>query len=783
MKLLERIRSQPAWQSEDPSVRIAAVRGLDDDAADLLIEIAREDSAPEVRLAAVEQMPNLRTLVRFLQDPGDDAAARAEAVEGVRETLIEAADDIDLTGAFEVLTDADAVARIARSAKSEVVARAALERVTDEARLGSIARRAQRADVAVEAVARIAGRDELQAVAVKAERKGPALAACERLSASAPDEAALDLIARTAHSKAAGRWARAQLEARAEPDEPETPAEPEPGPDIGVAECERLESLAGSTTDLEQGRRDFDAVLETWSNLDGPVDPAIGARFAEARTAAEDRLLALDRTAVEARREAEQQAAEAAEAKAVEEAQRQAAAAEAEQRRQAAVAEEEQRKREAAEAKAARKQEARDNLKQLETLLDRVATVMAGDKGVSLGEAERLLRDARHALKEMPPLPSRHDREAITRKLRARVTKLTVTVRELREFADWQQWANLGVQETLCREMEALASGDGSQKDDAALAGTFSDIMKRWRQAADVPKARGQALWERFKAAHDQVYPRCEAYFAARKEEQAKNLKRRRELVEEAERLANSTDWVKTAERMTELQQEWKGLGPAPFGAQRKLWDRFRKASGAFFERRKADLAERKQVWADNYAAKVALCERVEALADAEDLAAAINEAKQAQTEWKSVGPVKRSRSDAIWKRFRAACDVLFDRHKERRKDRKPPAPDGMDVEQQLAELKALCDRAEKLLPDDQPASGEASPESPAQLLARQWRERMASNTIGQQGDRVARQRAARDEVKRLVAARRRLGSIRSADAAALDRRFQRACDRAFRTS
>ncbi len=783
MKLLERIRSQPAWQSEDPSVRIAAVRSLEDEAVDLLIEIAREDSAPEVRLAAVEQMPNLRTLVRFLQDPGDDAAARAEAVEGVRETLIEAADDIDLTGAFEVLTDEDAVARIARSAKSEVVARAALERVTDEARLGSIARRAQRTDLAVEAVARIASRDELLAVAVKAELKGPALAACERLSEAAPDEATLDLIARTAHSKAAGRWARAQLEACAEPDEPEAPAEPEPGPDLGVAECERLESLAESTTDLEQGRRDFDAILETWSNLDGPVDPAVGARFAEARTAAEDRLLALDRTAVEARREAEQQAAEAAEAKAVEEAQRQAAAAEAEQRRQAAAAEEEQRRLEAVEAKAARKQEARDNLKQLETLLDRVATVMAGDQGVSLGEAERLLRDARHALKEMPPLPSRHDREAITRKLRARVTKLTVTVRELREFADWQQWANLGVQETLCREMEALASEDGSPKDDAALAAAFTDLMKRWRQAADVPKARGQALWERFKAAHDQVYPRCEAYFAARKEAQAKNLKRRRELVEEAEQLASSTDWMKTAERMTELQKEWKELGPAPFGAQRKLWDRFRKAGGAFFERRKADLAERKQVWADNYAAKVALCERVEALADAEDLAAAINEAKQAQTEWKAVGPVKRSRSDAIWKRFRAACDVLFDRHKERRKDKKAPAPDGMDVEQQLAELKALCDRAEKLLPKDQPAPADIARESPAQLLARQWRERMASNTIGQQGDRAARQRAARDEVKRLVAARRRLGSIRSADAKALDRRFQRACDQVFRAS
>ena len=747
-------------------MRVSAVRGLDDDAGSLLIEIAREDSAPEVRLAAVEQMPNLRTLVAFLRDPGDDAAARAEAMEGVRATLIEAADDIDMTDAFEVLTDERDLAAVARSAKSEVVARAALERVTDEATLGSIARRATRTDMAVAAVARIASGEELLAVATKAELKGPAVAACERLAAGTVDAATLDLIARNARSKASVRWARVELEERAEPDEPESAPAPEPDPTVGVAACERLESLAVSMTDLGQGRWDLDDILETWSNLDGPMAAEVGERFAQARTAVEDRLLALDHMAVEARRAAEQQAAEAAAEAAAEKA-----------RRQAAAAEEAERRRTAADVKAARKQEARDNLTQLEGLLDRVATVMAAEKTVSLGEAERLLRWARQALKEMPPLPSRHDREAITRKLRDRVSKLTITVLELREFADWQQWANLGVQESLCREMEVLGSEDGAQKDDAALASAFTDIMKRWRLAADVPKERGQPLWERFKAAHDRVYPRCEAYFTAQKEAQAKNLKRRRELVEEAEQLAESTDWLKTVERMAELQQEWKALGSTPYKAQRKLWDRLRAASGTFFARRKADLADRKQVWAENYAKKMALCERIEGLADAEDLTAAIDEAKRAQTEWRAIGPIRRSKSEAVWKRFRAACDVLFDRLKEGKR----PAPPAIDPSQQLTRLKELCEQAEKLLPAGMATSNDTAVASPAELLARKWRERMAANTMGQRADDIARQRAAHDEVKRLVAARRRLGSVGGGDAVALDRRFQRACDQVFR--
>ena len=97
--------------------------------------------------------------------------------------------------------------------------------------------------------------------------------------------------------------------------------------------------------------------------------------------------------------------------------------------------------------------------------------------------------------------------------------------------------------------------------------------------------------------------------------------------------------------------------------------------------------------------------------------------------------------------------------------------------------MNELCERAEKLLPEGQTAPEDSSRESPAERLARQWRERMASNTIGQRGDAAARQRAARDEVKRLVAARRQLGSVRGKGASALDRRFQRACNQVFRAS
>lgn len=976
MKLLDRLRAQPGWQSDDPAVRIDAVRELGGDARELLLEIARHDHDAEVRRAAVDAMPDLATLVEFLRDPGDDAAARAEAVAGVRETVIETTDPEVAAGALAALTDERDLAAVARAAKTETVARAALDRLAADKAIGVVARRAVRVGIALDAVRRLTDRGELIAVTSNADDKGPALAAFERLTADdALDESTLETIARRARHKTVARRARAALGGQTAAPE----AEPGDGPAPGVDLCETLESLAKSMTTLEEGRRALDLAVQDWARLDGPVDGAVGERFAAARRGIEDRLLALDATMVEARRAGEElaaaesvrealcermeslagvdaldglrqvraewegldagpqtgdgppqsldrlterfeAAASACEARHAEFLRRrervetlQELVAELEQlvaedapangearwsalekawrrersamsrddnspdaesdsalaaltERKAAV--DARRRAARAEASASRDQAARDNLARLEERVARIEAAVA-DVDVSLADAERQLRAGRQALDALPQLPSRRDREEMTKRLRAGVGALLGRVRELREFADWQRWANLGVQEELCREMEALESpaDDAGEPDPEEIARRFTDIMKRWRQVADVPRERGQAVWERFKAAHDRVRPQCEPVFADQQQQLERNLARRAAIVEEAERLSESSDWLKTAQRLTALQAEWKTLGPAPRQEQRVLWNRLRAACNLFFTRRKTDLAGRKEQWAANLKRKEAFCERVEALRNAEDLTAAIEEVKRVQAEWKTVGPVRRSRSEAVWQRFRAACDGVFERltEGERRADAEriagrealcfeveallskdtgvmaaaaaaaptngagaatPTVPDlvaavrdvqdrwrqapeappeirrrlatrfsravasliaahpdqfsgtDLDPARRLRQLEKLCARAESLMPIEKIEQAGASP---AEVLARKWRDQMAANTMGARVDAVARQRAIREDVKRLQAERRKIGSLTGSAAEALQTRFQRACDRAFR--
>ena len=231
---------------------------------------------------------------------------------------------------------------------------------------------------------------------------------------------------------------------------------------------------------------------------------------------------------------------------------------------------------------------------------------------ISLKAGDRALRDIKDAIENRAPLPSKKDRQELQARLEGARTRLGPRVQELRDADEWQRWANLQVQEELCKEMEALKSEEnldvGSRK--------MRELQARWKQVALAPRAQGEAMWRRFKTAQDEVFARTSAHLAAQNEERAASLVAKQALCERAEALADSTDWVKTAAEIQGLQAEWKKVGPVSRGHEKAVWERFRAACDKFFTRRQEDLKHRKEEWASNLAKKEALCEKAEALAE-----------------------------------------------------------------------------------------------------------------------------------------------------------------------
>ncbi|MGE5361881.1 MAG: DUF349 domain-containing protein [Bacteroidales bacterium] len=328
---------------------------------------------------------------------------------------------------------------------------------------------------------------------------------------------------------------------------------------------------------------------------------------------------------------------------------------------------------------------------------------VAATETLTLKDGERALREAKAALDGLGAL-SKKDRVEVGDRLRAAQTSLFPRVHELREADDWARWANVGIQEDLCRRAEALRE----VADAGEAARQLRELQQQWKRASAVPRDKAQGLWERFKNAGDEVHARAEAHFAQETAQRTENLARKEALCQQAEALSESTEWVKTAEAIQELQVQWKAIGPVPRGHEKAVWERFRAACDRFFTRRREDLVKRKEEWAANQARKEALIAQVEALAETGEWSRAVDEVKRLQAEWKAVGPVRRTRSEELWQRFRGACDRFFERYQQR---------DQIQVAANVAAREDVCRELEALLP---PASADGElalvPEAPAGL-------------------------------------------------------------------
>ncbi|MBI4477741.1 MAG: DUF349 domain-containing protein, partial [Acidobacteria bacterium] len=334
-------------------------------------------------------------------------------------------------------------------------------------------------------------------------------------------------------------------------------------------------------------------------------------------------------------------------------------------------------------AREARAREERANLARLQQLCARLEAAATAE-GLILRQADRLARDARAAIEQPGPFASKRDREAAVDRLKQAYARLAPRLKELREADEWQRWANAGVQEELCRRTEALLE----MTDVEAAWRQSRELFAEWKKVAAAPRDRGQALWMRFKAAEDRIRDRCDAYFAQQAQERAGHAARKLALVERAESLADSTDWIRTADEIKRLQAEWKTIGPVPRGQEKAIWDRFRTACDRFFTRRHDDLVHRKHEWAANLARKEALCAQAEALLDSTDWDRAAADVKRLQAEWKTIGPVRKSKSEAIWQRFRAAIDRFYERYHQRHR-----------IEQagKVADREGICAEIEEL--------------------------------------------------------------------------------------
>jgi hypothetical protein len=235
-----------------------------------------------------------------------------------------------------------------------------------------------------------------------------------------------------------------------------------------------------------------------------------------------------------------------------------------------------------------------------------------------------------------------------------------------RELRDLDLKKNLEMKIKLCENAEELLL-------EPSIIKAFNTLQKyheRWREIGPVPREQKDDIWERFKAATSKINKRHQEFFETRKEDQKKNLEAKTALCEKVEEIdiseiSNYKEWDEKSKELVKLQKVWRTIGFAPKKDNNKIYERFRTACDKFFDAKREFYAKNKELQQNNLQQKIDLCVQAESLKDSTDWKKTTQDFINIQKKWKEIGPIPRKHSDAIWKRFRAACDYFFDKKSE----------------------------------------------------------------------------------------------------------------------
>ena len=308
-------------------------------------------------------------------------------------------------------------------------------------------------------------------------------------------------------------------------------------------------------------------------------------------------------------------------------------------------------------------QQKAENLAAKQNLLDKLKELI--DSEISLKEIYDQFKAIQEEWKGIGPVPQA-DTTEIWQNYHFYVEKFFDKVRINKELRELDLKKNLESKIALCEKTEALLL-------EPSIFESFSLLQQyhnEWKEIGPVPDDKREEIWARFKNASDLINQKRREHYDLMAKEQENNYQAKLALCLRAEEVTkidfSSMKQMNEAGNIaSELLKTWRTIGPTPRQHNDEIWNRFKNTLDTFFEKKKESMRKIKEEQLDNYNRKVNLCIEAEAIAQRKDWKKATEELLNLQKEWKSIGFVAKKQSDAIWKRFRKACDDFFAAKKE----------------------------------------------------------------------------------------------------------------------
>ncbi len=230
------------------------------------------------------------------------------------------------------------------------------------------------------------------------------------------------------------------------------------------------------------------------------------------------------------------------------------------------------------------------------------------------------------------------------------------------ELKELDRKKNLESKLELCEKAEALKGVTDLKEAIRQL----NELHEEFKHLGPVPREEQEQIWQRFKAASDVIYDRRKEFFDGQKEVVKKNLAEKEALIVlltpfgefKADRIK---DWNSKTKEILEIQKSWEKIGAIPKDAGKDINKIFWSLFKQFFHNKNLFFKELDEVRASNQKKAEELIAKAEELQSNTNWQATANQLVKLQLEWKKLGPTPEKNRDALYKRFKEACDAFFE--------------------------------------------------------------------------------------------------------------------------
>lgn len=296
------------------------------------------------------------------------------------------------------------------------------------------------------------------------------------------------------------------------------------------------------------------------------------------------------------------------------------------------------------------------NLEQ-KTLLCEAAEKLADEPDAV--SAFHQLQELHQQYREIGPV-AKELREQIWARFKAASTVINKRHQQHFEELRAKEEENLTRKTALCEKVEAIAKEENKNATDwENHTKQIIEIQTEWKTIGFAPQKMNVKIFDRFRAACDDFFGRKAEFFKTLKEKFAENTKKKKEMVEQAKALMDSTDWKATSDKLIKLQKEWKTVGMVPKKVGDQLWAEFVAACNKFFEARNAATAGTRNEEQQNLDRKKEIIAKLKELLDstADNVQATL---QQLIDEYGKIGHVPFKEKDKLFKEYHKVVDALY---------------------------------------------------------------------------------------------------------------------------